>query len=62
MALIDMTMSPELINKWIAKVKPFMRCKDPKKQEFKKLVREVQSKLNDELGLEQEEEEGIHVD
>ena len=58
MGLIDMTMAPELIRKWIAKVKPFLYCEDPKRKEFRKVVKEVQKRISEEHDIEVEEEEG----
>lgn len=65
MALIDFTMPPELICKWVKKVKPFLRCSDPSKQELERTVREVFKDLPKEPGEEpedpEEEEVGPHT-
>ena len=41
MALLDYTMSPDLIKGWFKKVRPFLKCEDKQRQEFDQTVRQV---------------------
>ena len=61
MALVDMSMSPELIRKWISRVKPYLYCENDKKKDFKEEVKAVRDKLEAE-GMEICDDQGAHVD
>ena len=59
MALIDYTMSPDLIKGWIKKVRPFLKCEDPAKLDFERTVKEVHEKVIERDGLDYEADEGM---
>ena len=45
MALFDFTLAPDLINKWIKRVQPFLYCESKTKKIFEDHVREEQKKF-----------------
>ena len=57
MALIDFTMSPDLIRGWIKKVRPFLKSEDKGKQEFEDKVKQVYREAQKRDGKDIEEDE-----
>lgn len=52
MALIDYTLSPEIIIKWLNQVGRFLRSENKQQKEFEETVRKVQTQAMEENGME----------
>ena len=51
MALFDYTLAPDLINKWIKRVAPFLYCESKAKKQFEEQVRAEQKKVIADTGI-----------